>query len=76
MKVYNDELYHHGKLGMKWGHRNNKINTVTKPKKTIAQHQAVGAKHVANALKILGANASRAHTLYDANKMSKMMFPD
>jgi len=38
MQVYNDEvLYHHGKLGMKWGHRNgvtknNKQSTTPKLK--------------------------------------------
>ena len=30
MQVYNDELYHYGKVGMKWGHRKNKLGITNK----------------------------------------------
>ena len=130
MKVYNDEIYHYGKRGMKWGSRrsygkiptmltaNRQLSADTKTldkmnnrnyhtsvgltkkrqsaydkrdkkflenridkntvkyQKSLQERRVNGTKHVANALRLLGANAARAHTLHDTNKMSKMMFPD
>ena len=46
MQVYNDELYHHGVLGMKWGHHKAQIKTTITRAGTLAERKAyeVGAK--------------------------------
>lgn len=46
MQVYNDELYHYGVLGMKWGHHKAQVKTVVTKASTIAERKAyaVGAK--------------------------------
>ena len=46
MQVYNDELYHYGVLGMRWGHRKSQVKNTANKIATIAERKAytVGAK--------------------------------
>lgn len=46
MQVYNDELYHTGKLGMKWGHHKTQIKTTITRAGTLTERKAyeIGAK--------------------------------
>jgi hypothetical protein len=46
MQVYNDEVYHHGVLGMKWGHHKTQITNAVNRAGTMAERTAykVGAK--------------------------------
>ena len=89
MQVYNDELYHYGKKGMKWG-KGTKVKMVSdgtnpfkkqsapkkKTKKSIQEHKTTGAQHVGNVLKFLGANVLAANRNHQAMKISKMITPD
>ena len=47
-----------------------------KSKKSVSKHKAVGAKHVGNALKILGANVMAVNRNNQAMRISKMITPD
>jgi hypothetical protein len=46
MPIYNDEIYHHGVIGMKWGHHKIQIKNSTTKIATLAERKAysVGAK--------------------------------
>ena len=48
----------------------------TKKKKSMKENHATGSKAVGKTLSFIGKNIARAHTLSDANKVSKMVFPD
>ena len=61
MQVYNDELMHYGKIGMKWGHHKN-IKTARKDAEEFARAKMfAGSKIGANrpVLEILAANVAR-----------------
>lgn len=78
MQVYNDELCHYGKPGMKWGKRTatttvTQTPTAKKQKKVVTpskKHIAKGAKVAGKTLSIVGQNAVR---LYRLNQMNKAM---
>lgn len=57
MQIYNDELYHYGKLGMKWGHHKSKVQSKT------ANIEKWGSDKDHNILYITGYSGSGKSTL-------------
>ena len=64
MQVYNNELYHFGKLGMKWGHRKTKVISKTDSRKKTA----LNASRIA--LFGIGGLVLSSHTNLSAGKIA------
>lgn len=70
--VYNNELFHYGKIGMKWGKRKSVIQDGVqsgKRKKTPKEHVSTGTKVAGKALSLIGHNAVRMYRLNQAQKI-------
>ena len=63
MQVYNDDLYHFGKLGMKWGHRKSNTNNKKESEYRLKFKKHKTAKITATAIAGIGSQVASSRIL-------------